>query len=168
MTTTQYLRCITIGLVASVMSVTGTIASAEVYKWVDKDGKVHYSDQPTTADAKKLKAKTRDAATVSKPAGNANNSAGASKAPATIADQEMEFRKRRMEKEEAEKKAQVAEQDAKHKQAYCNDLRGELKSYEDGVRFVRYNDKGEKIFLDDAERAKSKARAQASFNKECK
>lgn len=30
---------------------------AEVYKWTDKDGKVHYSDKPQNADAKKLKLK---------------------------------------------------------------------------------------------------------------
>ncbi|MEO6024910.1 MAG: DUF4124 domain-containing protein [Burkholderiales bacterium] len=141
-----------------------TVATADVYKWVDKDGKVHYSDQPTTADAKKLGAKSRDAVSATR----ANSDGTAAKAPASIADQEMEFRKRKMEKEESEKKALVAEQDAKKKLSYCNNLRGELQSYDDGVRIVRHSDKGERIFLDDAERAKSKTHAQERFTKECK
>lgn len=152
------------GFVGCFLLSTATLALDDVYKWVDKDGKVHYSDQPTTADAKKLKAKSRDPAS----AAPANSGAASAKSPASLTDQEMEFRKRKMEKEEAEKKAQVAGQDAKKKLSYCNNLRSELKSYDDGVRFVRYNDKGERIFLDDAERAKSKASAQQRFAQECK
>ena len=34
-----------------------TLAQAETYKWVDADGKVHYSDQPPPPDARKSERK---------------------------------------------------------------------------------------------------------------
>lgn len=41
------------GLVALLLAVvTAMSAAGELYKWVDKDGKVHFSDKPPPADAK--------------------------------------------------------------------------------------------------------------------
>ncbi|TNF38724.1 MAG: DUF4124 domain-containing protein, partial [Gammaproteobacteria bacterium] len=35
-------------------------AVAEIYKWVDDQGKVHYSDKPVKQDAQQLNIKTED------------------------------------------------------------------------------------------------------------
>jgi Domain of unknown function (DUF4124) len=137
---------------------------ADVYKWVDKDGKIQYSDQPPlSGEAKKMKKKTKDAVN-SAPAAAGTGA----KPPASVADQEVEFRKRKMEQEEAEKKKLAEQQMAEKNKGYCNNLRGELQAHKDGVRIVQYNDKGERIALDDNERARSKANLEERIAKECK
>lgn len=138
------------------------IADADVYKWVDKDGKIQYSDQPPlSGEAKKMKKKTKDTTN----AAPALTGTGAK--PAAAVDQEVEFRKRKMEKEEAEKKKQAEQEIAEKNKGYCNSLRGELKAHQDGVRIVQYNEKGERVALDDSERAQSKVQLEDRIAKEC-
>lgn len=139
------------------------VADADVYKWVDKDGKIQYSDQPPlTGEAKKMKKKTKDA-TNAAPVSTGTDA----KPAATTADQDVEFRKRKMEKEEAEKKKQAEQELAAKNKGYCNNIRGELKAHQDGVRIVRYNEKGERVALDDSERTQSKVRLEERIAKEC-
>jgi Domain of unknown function (DUF4124) len=141
----------------------GTV-NADVYKWVDKDGKVQYSDQPPlSGDAKKMKRKSKDSTETSSPASNS-----AAKPAASVADQELEYRKRKAEKEETEKKQQSEADTAKQNKQYCASLKGDLRSHSDGTRLVRYNEKGERTFLDDKERADSKVKLEERIAKECK
>ncbi|MEO5863147.1 MAG: DUF4124 domain-containing protein [Burkholderiales bacterium] len=136
--------------------------SADVYRWVDKDGKVQYSDRPPlSGEAKKLKKTTKDA-------GNgAPVTGGAAKPGASAADLELEFRKRKMEKEDAEKKTQAEKDNAEKNKGYCNNLRGELQAHKNGVRIVQYSDRGERLALGDNERAQSQARLEQRIAKEC-
>lgn len=151
-----------LGLVLVLMFAGGV--NADVYRWVDKDGKVQYSDQPPlSGEAKKMKKKTKDLSNAA-PA----TSGAAAKPAASAADQELEFRKRKMEKEEAEKKKQADKETGEKNKGYCNNLRGELQSHKDGGRIVQYNDKGERVALDDNERAQSQARLEERIVKECK
>ncbi len=137
-------------------------ASADVYKWVDKDGKVQYSDQPPlSGEAKKMKKKTKDT-------GNVAPVTGAAKPGASTADQELEFRKRKIEQAEAEKKTQAEKELNEKNKSYCKNLRGELQAHKDGVRIVQYNANGERIALDDGERVQSQARLAERLAKECK
>jgi Domain of unknown function (DUF4124) len=148
---------------ALVLLLSGNV-NAEVYKWVDKDGKIQYSDQPPlSGEAKKMKKKTKDT-------GNAAPAAAGTgaKPPASVADQEVEFRKRKMEQEEAEKKKLAEQEIAEKNKGYCNNLRGELQAHKDGVRIVQFNDKGERIALDDNQRARSRAQLEQRIAKECK
>jgi Domain of unknown function (DUF4124) len=137
--------------------------AADVYKWVDKDGKIQYSDQPPlSGEAKKMKKKTKDTGTTAPAAG-----ATTTKPAASVTDQELDFRKRKMEKEEAEKKRLAEKEIAEKNKGYCNNLRGELQAHKDGVRIVRYNEKGERIALGDNERAQSKAQLEERIAKDC-
>lgn len=139
-------------------------ANADVYKWVDKDGKVQYSDQPPlSGDANKMKRKSKDSTQTSSPASNS-----VAKPAGSVADQELEYRKRKAEKEEAEKKQQAEADTAKQNKQYCASLKGDLRSHSDGTRLVRYNEKGERTFLDDKERADSKVKLEERIAKECK
>src|SRR3954451_6345371 len=85
-------------------------ASADTYKWTDEDGKVHYTDQPPPAAARKsetIKAvKVPHAATPPAPPADAGGKAPAATAPKSVTDQEMEFRKRKLQQAENEAKAQ--------------------------------------------------------------
>jgi Domain of unknown function (DUF4124) len=145
--------------------VLASTSHADVYKWVDKDGKVQYSDQPPlSGDAKKLRRKSKDSGEPA-PAAPAGNAAAPAK---SIADQELEFRKRKGEKEEAEKKQKADAEFAQKNKEYCDSLRNSLRTHGDGTRLVRYNEKGERIFLDDKERAAAKQNIEERLAKECK
>jgi hypothetical protein len=127
-------------------------AVADIYKWVDKDGKIHYSDQPPqgVADVKRIKqraiAATAPAPTSDKPRGEGQGGAKAK----TLAEKELEFRRRRVEGEEAQKKEQQAQAAERDKKAHCATLKANKNMYEQGGRIVTYDDKGEKQFLDEA------------------
>jgi hypothetical protein len=159
------LSSIKIALCGALLLLFGSTVNADVYKWVDKNGKIQYSDQPPpSGDGKKLKRHSKD--TVESP--SAQSGATAGKPAASTADQELEYRKRKAEKEEAEKKQQAEAETAEKNKEYCNSLRGELSSHSNGVRLVRYNEKGERVFLDDKERAVSKEKLEQRISKECK
>lgn len=51
-------------LVVAILAFAGP-AAAQMYKWIDKDGKVHYSDQPPPADAKQQAAPATSSAPLS-------------------------------------------------------------------------------------------------------
>ena len=153
-------------LCAALLLTTGATAFAEVYKWVDKDGKIQYSDQPPlSGEAKKIKQKTKNDAGTSSAAAPGNKTG---KPALSVADQELEYRKRKNEKEEAEKKLQAEKETAKQNKDYCNNLRGDLSAHANGKRIVRYDEKGEAITLDEKERAENKKQLEAQIAKECK
>ena len=137
-------------------------AYAEVYKWVDSSGKVQYSDHPPASNkTQKLKIDTSSSAT---------QSPGNRKAPAasSMMDKEIEFRKRHVEAEEAEKKQEKQAREAKQKQENCGNARGNLRGLQESGRVVKYDDKGERSFLDDAARQQAIERAQKEVDASCK
>ena len=159
------LKAIKIALCGALLMMFGTTVNADVYKWADKNGKIQYSDQPPpSGDAKKLKRKSKEPIE-SPPAQSGGNIA---KPPASTADHELEYRKRKTEKEEAEKKQRAEAEVSEKNKEYCNNLRGDLSAHSNGVRLVRNNEKGERVFLDDKERAVSKQKLEERITKECK
>src|SRR3989338_4017417 len=89
-------------------------ALAGLHKWVDADGKVHYSDQPPPANVKATTLRSTSSAKDSaSESGAAASSAPA--APKTIAEREAELKKaQQAEKESADKAARKqAEADAR-------------------------------------------------------
>jgi len=137
-------------------------ASAQQYKWVDKDGKVRYGDVPPPGvSATPLKAP---------PPGSA------SPAPATAAKKdgdkplspEAAFRKRQEEAEKDREKQAKADQDAQEKRVNCARAQDALRSLESGQRIARTDSKGDRYFLDDAQTVQETARARQSVQEWCK
>ncbi len=163
---------------AAVLLLAGSAAHAQAYKWKDANGRIVYSDQPPprgTPAANILKAPKgfpaptaaeppAGAAAATDPAGT-KPAAGASpaatpKAPMTTAEREADFRKRQAENQ---KKAQEAEKKAaeeSQRQAQCNSLKQNLAALESGQRMVRTDSNGERVFIDDAERARDIQKAR--------
>lgn len=151
-------------LAIALLAVSSVALAEDVYKWVDKNGNVHYSDlPPASAEAKKMVKKTKDA--VATPTAAAQP--GQSKPAANFADKELEFRKRKVEAEEAEKKQQLAQAEAKKKEDHCRSLRGNLRSLQEQGRVYRYNEKGERTFLGDDERKQELAAVESEFRELC-
>lgn len=140
------------------------IAHGQLYKWVDQDGKVQYSDQPPPANArqqKKINVQTAPPA----PATPSQELGKKAEEPKTAAEQDLEFKKRRLKEEEQETK-QAAE--AKQRQENCNTARGRLKGLEEVGRIFTYDEKGERVYADDASREKMIREAQQDISKWCR
>lgn len=138
-------------------------AADGVYKWVEKDGTVHYSDMPPTkANATKL----RTAATVTVPPVSGETEAGSR--ASNYVDQDIEFRKRRATSDEAAKKQQEKQQQADQQRQACADSRGRLVALQQGGRVYRTNEKGERVYFNEKAFADEIAKEKKFQDQHCK
>jgi len=148
-----------VGLVFGIL--VAAAAQAQQYKWVDQSGRTQYGDVPPPGvKAIPLRAPAGPAA---RPA-----SKDAGKAPLTPAERELEFRRRQKEKEDAAAKNAQAQQAAEAEKQNCENATQVLRSLESGERIARIDAKGERYFLDDAQRAQEIARARQAASSWCK
>lgn len=137
-------------------------AWADLYKWTDADGKVHYSDQPPPGDAKKTESIKQLKSIPPDPP------AAATARPKTAADLDMEFRKRRVEAAEAEAKAQKDAAATDEKKRNCERASAQVASLERGGRITRPGPNGEQIYMSDEEIAKEVVSARKAADSWCK
>jgi hypothetical protein len=135
-------------------------ASAEMYRWVDSQGKVHYSDSPPPAGAKSSK-------TIDTPPPSAAPSGAAPKAK-TWQEKEMDFRQRQAAEADAQAKKQKEEAEAKERKQNCENARKSLASLESGTRIVTTDEKGERVYMDDSARAAAISEARKAVENWCK
>lgn len=143
-------------------------AVAQIYSWKDKDGRVHYSDTPPASGDVKLIGPARRAPP---PAAEGEDSAAPAAPEATpqqtLAERELEFRQRRAAAAEAAAKAAEERERAEHRQRVCSESRGQLAALQGGQRMARFNEAGEREFLDDAARSAEIERLQQFLSREC-
>jgi hypothetical protein len=137
---------------------------AGVYKWTDKNGRVHYSDMPPPKSVNAVRVKR---SSVAAPAAASAKPGTATAAPKSYVEQEVEFRKRRTEADEAAKAKAEKQQQADQAREACAQSRGRLRSLEQGGRVVRYNDKGESEYLDDKGFKQEIANEKKYLNENC-
>lgn len=137
------------------------LAHAELYKWVDSNGKVQYSDQPPAGT---------NAKTIGHGKGKAAEAPAAQNkaTPKSLADKELEFNKRRQEAKESAAKKEKEAAAAQEKQENCTRARAALTSLQEGGRVSSTNEKGERVILDDNARQRETARAQKDVDSWCK
>jgi len=138
-------------------------AIAELRKWVDADGKVHYSDQPPPAN---VKAKILHIASEVAPASGV--AASGSAAPKTIAEREAELKKTQLAKKEAAEKAALEQAKIDAEKANCAAAQQNLRTLQEGMRMVVVDAKGERSYLDDEQRKQRVEKAQQNINTYCK
>ncbi|HJY75127.1 MAG TPA: DUF4124 domain-containing protein, partial [Burkholderiales bacterium] len=93
--------------------------------------------------------------------------AEAKKGPMTPAEQEQAFRQRQVDAAKAAKEADDKANQAKIKEANCNNARQRLATYSMGGRISRVDANGERYYVDDAEIAAGKNQAQADVSSMC-
>lgn len=165
-------------LMAGIAALVGVAQAADVYKYRDASGRIIYSDSPPPKGrgAEKLPAvptpspATRP--TDGGPSGGGDRAtaqdAAKSAEPKTLAERELESRKRReAEQEKARKAEQEAHQAAMRKQN-CDAAQRQIAAIESGQRLARFNEKGEREFLDDAARARELDAARKAAADWCK
>ncbi|MDR1163223.1 MAG: DUF4124 domain-containing protein [Candidatus Accumulibacter sp.] len=134
------------------------LAQAQIYQWKDSSGKTIISDKPPT-DA-------QQARKIEGGASSANSSSSASENK-SLAEQELEFRKRRKEAQENAEKQQKNEQQAQQQKKYCTGLTNRMRTFQSGERIAMRDDKGERYFLDDNQRAQEIQEMQQEMDKNC-
>ena len=87
----------------------------------------------------------------------------------SLQEQDVEFLKRQLERQEAEAKAAKEKAGAEEAERNCNEMRGQLKALEEGQRVNRVDpNTGERIFIGDEERAAQIDSARKSAEQWCK
>lgn len=127
-------------------------ASAQLYKYVDKDGKTVYSDQPpVNTESKQIVVQPGPAAAPTK----------------SYVQEDKELAKSREAAKEKEKKAEQAARDAKDAEERCAQAESNYRVYADGGRITKYVN-GERTFLGDDEIAAELARTKRERDEACK
>lgn len=143
-------------LIAAIILTAAVPAAAQLYKWVDKDGKTYYSDTPPpNADTKRLSVGTGTTAEPPAP-------------PKTAVQRDKELEKGRQDARDAAKKSNDAERTAAAQAEQCSIARQNLQQLTDGGRIARYNSSGERELMSDEEIAKGLEKARADVAEMCK
>ena len=129
------------------------MAWGQLYKWVDKEGKVHYSDTPPSEQESKQ---------INVPTG------GGTGAPPPAAKQDKDAEKGRLDAKDAATKAEDDAKRAAYNQERCARARSYLKTLSDGGRIVKYDSKGERMILNDEQIESERVRAQKAMDEACK
>jgi hypothetical protein len=138
-------------------------AGAQMYKWVDQDGKVRYGDTPppgaTVATVRPPQSAAATPATESK---------DAKKGALTPAEQEQAYRKRQADAGKQAEKADAESRVQAQRSEACERTREYLRTLESGQRIQRTSPSGERYFLDEDQVAQEIAREQQARQANCK
>lgn len=140
------------------------------YVWVDAKGVRHFSDRPPPPDTptgKLLKAPPRSlpplVEATPQPAAPAEPVANSARPQPTLAEREADFRKRQQERAKQEREAQAEAERNRAKMANCKAARQDKAALESGIRMGTFDEKGERRFLSDHERASRLADANKAL-----
>ena len=131
-----------------------TAAAQNLYKWVDDNGRVTYSDQPPVG-----KVKTQEVVRIIGPS-NAN-------AARQMIDQDTAFKKR--QDDTAKKQAETAkkEQFESARQDACSRARGELRALRENIPLSKMGENGERVLLDENSREVEGKRLETFLEESC-
>ena len=139
--------------------------------WKDDQGKVIASDQappPSVPQSRIIKEPRARSAGAPAPAVDASKADPKGDAPKSLADRELEARQQQKETADAAKKADEEATKARAMQDNCSAVRGNLAALQAGGRAARFNEKGERVYLDDSQRASEIQKSQAQIAQYCK
>jgi hypothetical protein len=169
----------------------GDAAAQAQWSWRDASGNITYSDTPPPSDVQPGSILHQPAvAPANSPNGggpSGSYSSGAAqpadgseasapqaggRPPAapqgkSLAEQEAEFRKRAMDREKAEQKAEQDEAQAKERAATCAQAQGYLQMIESGTRLMRPDAEGNRNFMDEDQRAAESEKTRDVIAKNC-
>lgn len=144
--------CASLALCACLLAVG---APAEVYKWTDAEGRVHFGDRPPQGGAE----------TVPMPEKMGDD-------PVATPEERLEKQRRLLNAFEEERRqkrdAQAqARQEKAERQRNCAEARDNLLSQETASAVYRLGPDGQRVYLDEGEREQALARARAAVEQWC-
>jgi Domain of unknown function (DUF4124) len=130
-------------------------ASAALYKWTDANGRVVYSDQPPIGD---IKTETILGAS---PPSNPN-------AVKEMAAKELDLKRRQTAELEKDKKTDAQRAEVAKRSEQCVRTQAQVKQLAaEQIALVRYNEKGEVVYVDDATRRKERTDLETWVKANC-
>jgi len=137
---------------ACVLCLAGAAAgAAEVYKWVDADGEVHFGDRPPGQGAEQISVRG---------GGSSTDAARQERTRRLLQEFETE------RAEQAEQEAAQAREEAERATA-CADARNRNFEYKNSAYLYEWTADGDKRVLSDAEHRRARAEARADVDKWC-
>jgi hypothetical protein len=123
------------------VALAATTSHAILYKWTDENGRVSYGDQPPPgAKPEKL---------------NTGIGPADPNAVRDMASKDAEIKKRQQLRADEIAKTAKDEADSKRKLDQCVQARGRIKTLRNDAAVYRYNEKGEKVFYEAADRERA-------------
>jgi len=131
------------------------VASCATYKWVDANGRVVYSDQPPPGNVK------AEIVQGAPPPANPN-------AVKELAAKEAEFKKRQIDAVDNAKKVDAQRAETGKRAEQCARTQTQIKQLAaEQIGLVRYNEKGEIVYVDDATRRKEREQLELWVKANC-
>jgi hypothetical protein len=137
-------RGLLVSALATLVALAGLLgapaASATLYKWVDANGRVVYSDQPPMGNFR------ADVVGAGAPSANPD-------AVKEMATKDAEFKKRQSDRVDDAKKSDKGRGDAQKLAAVCSQVRSQSAGLRNAyIAMFKLDEKGERVLLDEAQR----------------
>jgi hypothetical protein len=142
-----------VGILALALGASAPVGAA-LYKWVDANGRVSYSDQPPPGNAK--------SELVALPVAPANPDA-----VKEMANQAADLKKRQTQRDDDVKKAEKARADADQQRVSCAEVRSQIKLYQSATLLSTVNEKGEPVYMDDSMKNRERQRLESMARERC-
>ncbi len=136
----------------AIASLLAPAAFAQLYKYVDKDGRTVYSDQPPTGIDSQL----------------VNAPSAPPSGPKSFVERDKELEKARTKARDDAKKTEAAEKTAAAQEERCKQATDRHRSLAEGGRIWKYDDKGERTIMDDQEIETEREKARRLMDEACK
>lgn len=140
------------------------MASAQMYKWKDKNGVTQYSDTPPPSmNVEELKLKNAPP----KPAAKESEAAAKKSAPKPGDKLDQDATKRQVDAENRKREEEAKEAERKVREANCSSAKVNHNTYKQGGRIIKNDEAGARRYLGDEEIAKGLEDAKQSIEKNC-
>lgn len=136
-------------------------ASAALYKWVDEKGVTHYSESPPPegTQAKKLELPSTAPSEPNK---------ARPETPEDWKGRELDFRRRMLEKQKAEQSAKAqGDRSESQRKERCTEAHRRLDLLSVGRPLYHVNEKGERVYMEDSDRAAENAKWRKEADQYC-
>ena len=143
------------------------VHATEVYKWKDSEGRLRYSDMPPTGKTPYEILSGKKAASARAQMSDENVPTPVAKPARSVADNELDARKRKAEADSTQKKSQEKQDEQKIREQNCATAKSNMMNYKQGGRMYKMDEKGERHYLDDKEIALGLEKTSQEVDKWC-
>src|SRR2546423_10756888 len=154
-------------VLSALLGLTMALPAAAQWKWRDKGGQIQYSDLPPPAGTADQDILLRPTQVQQRRPGMTAPAASAASAARGV-DPELEARKKKTEQEQAAKQKVEEDKLAAARADNCARAKSYMRTLDEGLRVTRTNEKGERQFLDDKQRADEARRTREIIASDCK
>lgn len=132
-------------------------AAAQIYKWVDEDGVVHYTDQPVQPSAERVAIRSN----------RTDIAAAQARLQSAVETRDKQTQDYLQSRDEKRAAAAQAEADSKQRAADCDKARNKLNELIRAQRLYRVDENGDRQYLSDEEAVSAREAAGKEISEYC-